>query len=87
MANGLLASDFVAPDAGTSTGPYLAGPVVLTGTSASTATITVPGHSTLAAGCTVTATANLPTGAAALTWTFATSGAAGCNRIKTGVGT
>ena len=87
MANGFLPSNYITPTAGALTGPYLSGPVVLAGTSATTATVTIPGHASLAAGCTVTLTATLPVGATAITWASTNGGAAGCNRSKTGVGT
>lgn len=87
MANGFLPNNYITPTNNATAGPFLGGTVVLAGTSGQTATITVPGHATLAAGCNVVMTANLPVGATAITWTYANGGAAGCNRSKTGVGT
>jgi type IV pilus assembly protein PilA len=87
MANGFLPSNYITPTNTPTAGPYLRGPVVLAGTSATTATITIQGHATLAANCDVVMTANLPVGATAITWTHANGGAVGCNRSKTGVGT
>ena len=84
QGDGFLPTNFITPTAGATTGPNLGGAVTVT---AANGAIVIPGHATLAAGCTVTLTPSLAAGATAITWTATNGGAAGCNRSKTGVGT
>jgi type IV pilus assembly protein PilA len=84
IGNGFLPTTFITPTFGATTGPNLAGAVTVT---AASGAIVIPGHATLAAGCTVTLTPGLAPGATAITWTATNTPVATCNRSKTGVGT
>lgn len=83
-SGGLIGNGFLATDFNNAVGPYMAGPAVLT---PATAEIVITGTAVTAAGCVVTLRPTATANGSRITWTATTSGASGCNRSKTGVGT
>jgi type IV pilus assembly protein PilA len=85
IANAFLPLGYVppGPSAAGGSAPYMAMPVTVG--SAAPGEIVITGTANTALGCVVAMT---PTASAsAVTWEYFTSGAAGCGRIRTGVGT
>ena len=85
MSNGFLPSNYVTPAAANS--QYLGAAVTWSG--AAPVGIVITGNAQTA-NCIVTMTPNVTAGASAISWTMTNSngtGATGCNRSKTGVGT
>jgi len=78
IGSGFLFTGFTMP-----TPKYAAGAVTIT---AGTGAIVVTG-SAQASSCQVTLTPAAAPGVAHVTWSFSNGGAAGCTRVKTGVGT
>ena len=71
------------PSAAGGSAPYMAAPVTVG--SAAPGEIVITGTANTALGCVVAMTPTLTP--SALTWNYSNSGAAGCGRIRTGVGT
>lgn len=81
IANAFLPLGYAPP--GPSDAPYMGMPVTVG--SASPAEIVITGTAGTALGCVVAMTPTVS--ASAITWNYSNSGAAGCGRIRTGVGT
>ena len=81
IANAYLPLGWVPP--GPADSPYMAMPVTVG--SAAPAEIVITGTANTALGCVVAMTPTVT--ASAITWEYSNSGAAGCGRIRTGVGT
>ena len=81
IANAFLPLGYAPP--GPSDAPYMAMPVTVG--SAVPGEIVITGTANTALGCVVTMTPTVS--ASAITWDYSNSGAAGCGRIRTGVGT
>ena len=81
IANAFLPLGYAPP--GPSDAPYMAMPVTVG--SAAPGEIVITGTVNTALGCVVTMTPTV--NASAITWDYSNSGAAGCGRIRTGVGT
>jgi type IV pilus assembly protein PilA len=71
------------PSAAGGSAPYMAMPVTVG--SAAPAEIVITGTANTALGCVVAMTPTVTS--SAVTWNYSNSGAAGCGRIRTGVGT
>lgn len=83
-SSGLIGNGFLATNFNNSAGPYMAGPVALVPV---TGELVISGTLVTAAGCVVTLRPTTTPNGSRITWAATTSGAAGCNRSKTGVGT
>jgi len=81
IANAFLPLGYAPP--GPSSAPYMAMPVTVG--SAAPGEIVITGTANTALGCVVAMTPTIS--ASAITWDYSNSGAAGCGRIRTGVGT
>ena len=81
IANAFLPLGYAPP--GPSGAPYMAMPVTVG--SAAPAEIVITGTANTALGCVVAMTPTVT--ASAVTWNYSNSGAAGCGRVRTGVGT
>ena len=81
IANAFLPLGYAPP--GPSTAPYMATPVTVG--SAVPAEIVITGTVGTALGCVVSMTPTVT--ASAITWDYSNSGAPGCGRMRTGVGT
>ena len=81
IANAFLPLGYAPP--GPADSPYMAAPVTVG--NATPAEIVITGTANTALGCVVAMTPTVT--ATAITWEYTNSGAAGCGRIRTGVGT
>ena len=81
IANAFLPLGYAPP--GPASSPYMAMPVTVG--SAAPAEIVITGTANTALGCVVAITPTVS--ASAVTWEYSNSGAAGCGRVRTGVGT
>ena len=77
QANGFLPANF-----NNVAGPHMNGAATV-----AAGVITIVGAANTAAGCTITLTPVTAAGNSRVTWNFANTAGAGCNRSKTGVGT